>query len=154
MADGLEELRAADERIWKAISDLKTDIGVINGEMRHKADRDEMHKFKDAIFDRMETLVARVVQQQNEAAAEKFKIFGHQTADVLQTKLDPLRVRIDKLEAMVNAAQPKAEADERSGIDPKFTVWAAFGGLTFGLLLSEYAIPVVVSAARRLLFGV
>ena len=161
MADDISELRIVDAELRRDLSTVREQVRGISVDLGHKADRSELHQFKEAIFDRLETLVSRVVVDHENKTTERMKVFGHENADVIRNEVDRALRERDRLEAEAKAKAISKAADVATarnkgtntvdGISPKHAAWLAFASLAFGLFLSQYAMPLLIQFARHAL---
>lgn len=156
MADETSELRTADAELRRDLSAVREQVKGMSVALSHKADREELHLFKEAIFDRLETLVSRVVVDHEKASVERMKVFGHENAEVIRIEVDRAFRERDRLEEIAKAkVKLKEPEDDKSSasISPKHAAWLAFASLAFGLFLSQYAVPILIQFARHAIAG-
>jgi hypothetical protein len=157
LADETSELRTADAELRRDLSAVREQVRGMSVALSHKADREELHLFKEAIFDRLETLVSRVVVDHEKASVERMKVFGHENAEVIRIEVDRAFRERDRMEEAAKEKARNSAAAEApkspAGLSPKQTAYIAFASLAFGLALSEYAIPLLTRFAVHALTG-
>lgn len=160
MADEISELRIADAEIRRDVAGVREHAARMQTEVTYKADRDELHKFKEAIFERMETLVAKVVVEQEGKMTDRMKVVGHETAEIIRAEVNRALNERDALEAAAKEKSKKRAVEDddvddksKTHLTPKQAAWIAFASLAFGLFLSEYAVPILIRLATQTFTG-
>ena len=137
-----------DPAVWREFAAIREQMGALVGQLASKAGRDDVHKYKDAVFDKLEVTV-------RSAVADQMKVFGHEVAKIIHAEV--------KAEVARQIAEHEGEAAKRAveattkrsgdGITPKAAAWAAFGALIVGVVAQQYAGPIISAFAKHLLFG-
>lgn len=117
--------------------------------MASKASREDVHQYKEAVFDRLEVVVEKAV-------GEQMKIWGHEVAKVIHAEVreEVRRQLAERQGAEAVKVVEQAKKSEHRGLTPRVAALMSVGGLLIGLFLSQFAAPLLIAAARRYLLGV
>lgn len=138
-----------DPTVWREFAAIREQVGAIVGQLSAKAGRDDLHQYKEAVFARLEVVVEKAV-------GEQMKLWGHEVAKVIHTEVqaEVARQLAEKEGEAAKQAVAENKKAERSGLSPRTAAFMSVGGLLIGLFLSQYAVPLLIAAARRYILGV
>ena len=138
-----------DPSVWREFAAIREQVGAIVGQLSAKAGRDDLHQYKEAVFARLEVVVEKAV-------GEQMKLWGQEVAKVIHKEVQAEVAR--QLAEREGEAAKQAVAETRrlsgGGLTPRTAAFMSVGGLLIGLFLSQYAVPLLLAAARRYILGV
>lgn len=145
----MSDQTTSDASVWREFAAIREQVGAIVGQLSAKAGRDDLHQYKEAVFARLEVVVEKAV-------GEQMKLWGHEVAKVIHTevKAEVARQLAEREGEAAKQAVAETKRAERGGLTPRAAAFMSVVGLLIGLFLSQYAVPLILAAARRYILGV
>ena len=151
--DQIDELRRDTVDLRKDMSSVGRNVAALTERVGQKADKGELHEFKEAVFARIKVEVAEALQQNDERTVEKLKRFGHDIAVEIEREVGRQLTSRDATSKQIEAARKEAreevlkEVAEGSGkvrwstrTTAIVVMLATLGGALFG----QYLLPLLL----------